>query len=89
MRVKVYNMDGKSGPVANQFVIETDEGEYFQSYRTVIAFQPRDGKIQLDANKWDCSKTTGKFRNQFLREKKAETERKIKDGTYKLVDLNK
>lgn len=47
-----------------------------------------DGKILLDSKKWDYSNTTGKYRNQFLEETRKETEAKIKDGTYKLVDLN-
>lgn len=82
----------------NQFVIITNEGEYFQSYSTIIAFIPRgtytkhqtqeENKIQLDVNSWDCSVTTGKYRNKFLNEDKKETERKIKAGTYRLVDLN-
>jgi len=89
MKVKVRNLEGRSGPVANQFEIRTDEGVYFQSYRTVIAFVPYDSnaKTQLDQDNWDYSRTTSKYRNQFLGESKAETERKIADGTYELVDL--
>ena len=44
MKVRVRNMEGRSGPVANQFIISTDEGVYFQSYRTTIAFEPNSGK---------------------------------------------
>jgi len=44
--------------------------------------------VFLDEVYWDCSKTTGKYRNLFLREDKKETENKIKDGVYKLVNLN-
>ena len=88
--VKVENFKSvRSGrKVANQFRIFTDKGCYFQSYNTVIAFKPFSGKIQLDANSWDYSVTTGKYRNEFLREKKKETEAKIKSGEYELVDLN-
>ena len=87
--MRVQNMEGRTGrAVANQFLIYTDDGVYFQSYRTVIAYKPYGGKVQLDRSAWDYSVTTGKYRNQFLREGKAETERKIKDGTYELVDLN-
>jgi len=89
LNVKVENMIGPKGNAAeNQFIIQTDEGLYFQSYRTVIAVKGIDGKTYLDKNSWDYSKTTGKYRNIFLRESKAETEKKIKDGTYKLIDLN-
>jgi len=88
--VKVENFKSvRSGrEVANQFRIFTDKGCYFQSYNTVIAFKPFSGKIQLDANSWDYSVTTGKYRNEFLSEKKKETEAKIKSGEYELVDLN-
>jgi hypothetical protein len=42
----------------------------------------------LDSEKWDYSATTGKYRNDFLNEDKKTTARKIKDGTYKLTNLN-
>ena len=89
-KVKIHNMKSNSSgqPVANQFEIQTHEGIYFQSYQTVIAFKPVDGPIQLDCDRWDYSTTTGKYRNQFLGEKKADTERKIKSGEYVLADLN-
>lgn len=93
--VKVYNLESPrtSKPVANQFVIKTVDGRYFQSYDSVIAFIPMDGmftgqKITLDADKWDYSVTTGKYRNMFLGENKAETEKKIKSGEYVLANLN-
>lgn len=86
---RIENMTSPNGGhVANQFRIFTENGVYFQSYHTVIAYKPLNGKIQLDANKWDYSNTTGKYRNIFLGEKKAETEKKIADGTYELVNLN-
>ena len=86
---KVENMRSPNGrEVPNQFEIQTDEGLYFQSYRSMIAFKPLSGPTQLDRDKWDYSVTTGKYRNQFLGEKKAETERKIKSGEYVLADLN-
>lgn len=91
MRVSVRNMTSESSgrEVANQFIISTDEARYFQSYNVVIVRTPFDGsKIQLDKNKWDYSTTTGRYRNQFLGEKKKETQAKINSGEYLLVDLN-
>ena len=87
--VKVRSMvSPKSGrPVANQFIIMTPQGRYFQSYGTVIAFIPLSGPIQLDKD-WDYSVTTGKYRNEFLGEGIAETRKKINSGEYQLVDLN-
>lgn len=86
----VRNMTGRTGrPVANQFIIDTTEAQFFQSYRTVIAKRCNDtGAITLDSRAWDYSTTTGKYRNQFLRMNKAETEKLIKDGTITLADLN-
>lgn len=89
--MKIQNMTSTSGnTVANQFIVDTEDGTYFQSYSSVIAFKPRNGEpIQLDARMWDCSRTTGKYRNQFLGEGITETRAKIKNGTYVLTDLNK
>ena len=87
--MKVENMTSRNGnTVPNQFVIRDEKGTYFQSYRTMIVFVPLSGKVQLDARAWDCSRTTGKYRNIFLRETKAETVKKINSGEYELVDLN-
>jgi hypothetical protein len=86
--LKVENMTSSNGnDIPNQFIIRTDKGTYFQSYRSIIAVKSK-GVVTLDRNKWDYSKTTGKYRNQFLGETKKETEAKIKDGAYKLDDLN-
>jgi hypothetical protein len=86
---KVDNMiSGNGNPIPNQFRIFTDTGVYFQSYSIVVAFKPHTGKTQLDKESWDCSKTTGKYRNLFLRESKKETEAKIQSGEYELVNLN-
>jgi hypothetical protein len=73
---------------ANQFILFSDEGNYFQSYNSIIVFRPLSGKIQPDKTHWDYSKTTGKYRNLFLGEDKKETEKKINSGEYLLMDLN-
>jgi len=87
--VKVENMRSESSgrPIANQFIIRTDKGTYFQSYNSVIVLK-QNGKTYLDRDTWNYSVTTGKYRNIFLGENRKETERKIKDGTYILRDLN-
>ncbi|KKN75879.1 hypothetical protein LCGC14_0375870 [marine sediment metagenome] len=120
--MKVENMTSSNGnKVANQFIVTADEGQYFQSYKSIIAFWPNhlrpkgvaDGshrtkafyeimgskslrdcnltnypKIYLDREMWDYSTTTGRYRNQFLGETKAETQKKIDSGEYILTDLN-
>ena len=94
-KITVDNMESpRTGhPVANQFEIRTEEGTYFQSYRSIIAFRPYNhikygATIILDETYWDYSRTTGKYRNEFLGEGIAETRRKIKTGEYKLSNLN-
>lgn len=70
MKVKNYY-------VKNQFILWDDYGnEYFQSYDSIIVKKDKYGNITLDAKYWDYSKTTGKYRNKFLGENKADTEKK-------------
>jgi len=93
-KVKVYNLESpRTGkPVANQFIIaekiNSGELETFQSYKSIIAKKFPSGEVILDSYYWNYSRTTSKYRNQFLRESTKETEQKIKDGIYKLVNLN-
>lgn len=92
MKVKVSNMSGNSGgEVPNQFIIETSEGVYFQSYQSVIAFKPFgvDKKIQLDEEHWDYSRTTLRYLNQFLGTAgKRDIERRIAEERYEITTLN-
>jgi hypothetical protein len=84
-RTKIIQMLGRTGqPAANQFLIFTKEGTYFQSYKSIIAFN-----IQLDSYYWDYSATTGKYRNDFLGEGIADTRAKIESKEYFLTNLNK
>jgi len=86
---KIQNMISNNGNnIPNQIIIRTNNGMFFQSYDTIIAAILRDGRMLLDKNKWDYSKTTSIYRNQFLQIDKRETERLIKEGKIKLVDLN-
>lgn len=85
--ISLQQFEGRNGKVNNQFEIFTDKGRVFQSYNSIIAAKI-GGKVYLDESKWDYSTTTGKYRNQFLRETKKETEKKIKSGEYILTDLN-
>ena len=86
--MKVSNLESSSGnKIANQFLIEDGNKIYFQSYNSIIAVK-ENGKIVLDERYWDYSQTTGKYRNIFLREDKAETLKKIKSGVYAIANLN-
>jgi len=71
----------------NQIVMHESGKSIFQSYNSIIAINEM-GKITLDEKYWNYSKTTAKYRNQFLNETTKETEQKLKDGIYKLAGLN-
>ena len=87
--MQVTNMtNNKGNKVVNQFIITDGNKTYFQSYSSIIAVK-NNGVIKLDKHYWDYSSMTGKFRNIFLGENITETRRKIKNKTYKLVNLNK
>ena len=89
MRTKVREIYTSGGnPAPNQFIIYTPKGTYFQSYNSTIAFRDHYNKVQLDENAWDYSRTTGKYRNEFLGEYIELTRDKIKSGEYELVNLN-
>lgn len=63
---EIENMTSSNGnDIPNQFIIHTEDGEFFQSYNSIIAFRG-GGRVLLDKDTWDYSVTTGKYRNQFL-----------------------
>lgn len=89
--VRVSNMRSTNSErdVANQFEIRTNEGVYFQSYNTIIAFiKHGERKIYLDEGSWDYSRTTSKYRNIFTGLDTQETKKRIKDGSIILTNLN-
>lgn len=91
---KVKPLLGRTGkPVANQYVIEANNNKYnyeiFQSYDSSIVLKNLvTGSVFLDEKYWNYSATTSKYRNQFLGESTKETQAKINNGDYLLVDLN-
>jgi hypothetical protein len=100
--MKVKNMTGEDGrAIPNQFIIidvvnemSGNAIEYFQSYNSIIVKRDcfradvKGRQVWLDEKYWDYSKTTGKYRNQFLNESIKETRAKIKSGEYILTNLN-
>ena len=88
--MKVTQMTGRTGaPVANQFIINDGEHEYFQSYETVIAKRHKSSRaVILDRDRWNYSVTTSKYRNQFLGMSTAQIKRDINAGLIELADLN-
>lgn len=61
----------------------------FNSYgKNIVEKNFTTGEILLDETYWNYSNTTSKYRCKFLNELGKETQKKIKSGKYKLVDLN-
>lgn len=88
--MRVQNMQSTRGTtVPNQFIVSDGNKKAFQSYDSVICvINDNNGTITLDCDKWNCSKTTSRYRNQFLGETTKETQAKIDSGEYKLANLN-
>ena len=88
--LSVQNMRSNNGnDIANQFIINAPEGVYFQSYKSIIAFEPKDGSpTQLDEKYYNYSITTSKYRNSFLCCNSKEVEARIKSGEFILTNLN-
>lgn len=72
----------------NQFSIHCSKGNVFQSYSTIIGFISDKGKVYLDEQSWDYSKTTSKYRNRWLNMDTSEIKAGIKNGSIILTDLN-
>jgi len=86
--MQVSNMTSNNGnKVANQFIITDGATDYFQSYDSMIV-KRTDSQVYLDEHYWDYSVTTSRYRNMFLNENTKEIQKKIKDGTYILTNLN-
>ena len=81
----VENMRTASGGYApNQFIIWTDEGRTFQSYRSQIATKANDGTVTLYEPYWNMySYTTNRYLLQFLNEDSINAVReKVMSGEY-------
>ena len=68
--MKVRNMKSyRSGrEVANQFIIEDGNRTVFQSYGSTIVEINRANRLICVYPNWDYSRTTAKYRNQFMTE---------------------
>lgn len=76
-------------PVVNQYIIIDDDGNrFFQSYDSIVAKIDCQGEITLDKNYYDYSRTTIKYRNQFLGMSTKQVNDWIQAGKIVLVDLN-
>ena len=73
--------------IPNQFIIEHEGKVYFQSYRTVIAMK-QAGKITIDTNAENYSRTTSKYLYQFLNTDRKSLLQDVKAGRIVRANLN-
>ena len=68
MRVTNLRSPRTGAKVANQFIIESDDSDTFQSYDSTIAkYSNNNGDILLEVgDDWDYSITTMRYFKQFL-----------------------
>lgn len=77
--------------VANQFIVRTENGTFFQSYRSIVAKVDNLGNVTLGRD-WDYSRTTLKYLMQFLRVfgygelNTAHVRKRLASGDFKLDD---
>jgi DNA polymerase IIIc chi subunit len=97
---KVIALKTSAGAIAaQQYMIVEDVSDAvcrltFQSYNTIIAritvnSRAHTRSVELDKDCWDYSRTTSKYRNQFLGENTKTTRRSIESGEYLMRSLNK
>lgn len=87
--MKVYNMTSNNTgrEIANQFIIEHEGAIYFQSYQTIIA-KKEAGKITIDTNAENYSRTTSKYLYQFLGTNRKNLLQDVKAGRIIRANLN-
>ena len=87
--MKIHNMISyRTGrELSNQFIIEDGGKVYFQSYNTIIAMK-ENGKITLDTNAENYSRTTSKYLYQFLGTDRKRLLQDIKKGRIVRANLN-
>lgn len=74
--------------VANQVVIRCEKGVIFQSYDSIIAVRLRtDDKLYL-TDKYDYSRTTSKYLNEFCGYTAGEIKKELEKGNKDIVLLN-
>jgi S-adenosylmethionine:tRNA-ribosyltransferase-isomerase (queuine synthetase) len=94
MKTEYINGNGKQCIITDKLKAG-NKVVYFKSYGTVIVKIIYDDigayplETFLDEKYWKHSSTTSKYRSIFLNETTKKTEKKIKSGQYKLINLNK
>ena len=91
----VQNIIGLNGNgVVNQFVIDTTNFKYFQSYQSVVVRIDKQTRQVVLSSHWNYSVTTSKYVYKFLRDNgiyvynKKDVLSKIKEGEFIELDMS-
>lgn len=95
--IGVEQMTSRSGNVVpNQTILSDMTGKTFVSYGSKIVYQSKDRasdglplEIIVDENYWDYSRTTGKYRNEFMNMGVQDVRDHIKEGRIQVGNLNR
>lgn len=87
MKVRNMTSNNTGREVANQFIIEDGGKVYFQSYKTIVAMK-QAGKVTIDTNAENYSRTTSKYLYQFLNTDRKSLLQAVKDGRIIRANLN-
>ena len=95
--IGVEQMTSRSGNVVpNQTILSDMTGKTFVSYGSKIVYQSKDRasdglplEIIVDENYWDYSRTTGKYRNEFMNMGVQDVRNHIKEGRIQVGNLNR
>ena len=95
--IGVEQMTSRSGNVVpNQTILSDMTGKTFVSYGSKIVYQSKDRAsdglpldIIVDENYWDYSRTTGKYRNEFMNMGVQDVRDYIKEGRIQVGNLNR
>ena len=95
--IGVEQMTSRSGNVVpNQTILSDMTGRTFVSYGSKIVYQSKDRasdglplEIIVDENYWDYSRTTGKYRNEFMNMGVQDVRDHIKEGRIQVGNLNR
>ena len=88
--LKIMNMQtDRDNYAPNQFIIYTNEGKWFQSYTSMIAFVPKNNSVIHIGGDYDYSRTTMKYLCKFLRvDSITDVRDRLADGRAIQADLD-
>lgn len=82
--------DRKGRPIAGQVIITTPDAIYYQSYnRTIARIDTAAGTVSIDHDPDTISATAWKYLARLLRADESQIRERLKDGKYKIEDLNR